>query len=81
MDTTTKLKRNAMSGVWCGILSKDGASYMNARATIIDGRRVKKNGDGTIYTLGSSHFFGCSPASRKRRVVKDDVKGTQGPGV
>jgi hypothetical protein len=31
-----------MYGVYCDILSKDGASHMNARATLSNGRTVKK---------------------------------------
>jgi hypothetical protein len=36
------------------ILSKDGASHMNARATLSNGRTLKENGGGTVCT----HFFG-----------------------
>jgi hypothetical protein len=35
------------------MLSKDGASYMNAGATLSNGWTVKENGGGTVYT-----FFG-----------------------
>lgn len=32
--TFPKLNQNIMYGVYCDILSKDGASHMNARATL-----------------------------------------------
>jgi hypothetical protein len=34
MDTTTKLDKNIMYGVYCDILSKDDTSHMNARDTL-----------------------------------------------
>jgi hypothetical protein len=37
-----------MYGVYCDILSKDGASHMNARATLLNGRTVKANGSAMV---------------------------------
>jgi hypothetical protein len=37
-----------MHAVLCDIPSKNGASHMNARATISNGRMVKENGGGTV---------------------------------
>jgi hypothetical protein len=61
----SKLKRNVIYGVECDILSKDGASYVNARAILSNGRIVKENGSGTavfrateVYTY--IHFWGPS---------------------
>jgi hypothetical protein len=34
--------------VQCDILSKDGASHMNARATLSNGRTVKEHGGETV---------------------------------
>jgi hypothetical protein len=39
------------------ILSKEGASHMNARATLSNGRRVKENGDGTIIVRATQDNF------------------------
>lgn len=44
MDTITKLTRNVMYGVKCKIPSEDGASHINARATLSNRRTVKGNG-------------------------------------
>jgi hypothetical protein len=40
----SKLNPNIMYGVYCDNLSKDGASHMNARATLSNDRTVKLNG-------------------------------------
>jgi hypothetical protein len=36
------------NGVYCDVLSKDGASHMNARATSSNDRTVKENGGGAV---------------------------------
>jgi hypothetical protein len=63
LRTFSKLKRNVISGVWCDILSKDGASHMSARATLSNGRAVNENGGGTVVIRAMQmyvHFWGPS---------------------
>lgn len=52
MDTTTKLNPNVMYGVQCDILSKDGASHMNARATSLNGTTMKKMAAEKLFEQG-----------------------------
>jgi hypothetical protein len=44
LQTFSKLNRNVMYSVYCDILSKDGASHVNARVTLSNDRRVTENG-------------------------------------
>jgi hypothetical protein len=46
-----------MYGVQCDILSKDGVSHMNARATLSNGRTVKQNGGGTVVVRATQDNF------------------------
>jgi hypothetical protein len=43
-STFSQSNRNVMYGVKCDILSKEGASHMNGRTTLSDGRTAKVNG-------------------------------------
>jgi hypothetical protein len=44
----SKLNRNVIYGAYSDILSKDGTSHMNARATLSNGRTIKGNGGGAV---------------------------------
>jgi hypothetical protein len=44
----SKLNQNIICGVYCDVVSKDGTSHMNARATLSNGRTVGENGGGTV---------------------------------
>jgi hypothetical protein len=46
-----------MYGAYCDIISKDGDSHMNARATLSNCRTVKENGDGTIVVQAMQDNF------------------------
>jgi hypothetical protein len=51
------LNRNIIYGGQCDILSKDGVSHMNARATLSNGMTVEQNGGGTVVTGGTQENF------------------------
>jgi hypothetical protein len=63
LRTFSKFNRNVMYDVYCDILSKDGASHVNARATLSNGWTLKENGGGTvcIYSVGPFCIFGTCP--------------------
>jgi hypothetical protein len=46
-----------MFSVQCDILSKDGASHMNARATLSNGRTAKENGGVTVVVRAMQDNF------------------------
>jgi hypothetical protein len=46
-----------MYGLWWDILSTDGASHMNARATLSNERTVKENGSGVVVIRGMQDNF------------------------
>jgi hypothetical protein len=43
--------------------------------------RIYIYGDLSLQVRGGLEYLHCSPASHQRRVVRDDLKGTQCPGV
>jgi hypothetical protein len=59
----SRFNQNVMYDVWCDILSKDGASRMNARATLSNSRIFKENIGGTvcIHGFGSLCIIGTCP--------------------
>lgn len=55
-----KLNQNVMCSVYCGIVSKDGAGHMNARATLSNGRTVRQSGDGTVVQVTQNNLYHCT---------------------
>jgi hypothetical protein len=48
LQAFSKLNQYVMYSVYCDVLSRDGTSHMNARATLSNGRTVTENGTRTV---------------------------------
>jgi hypothetical protein len=56
LRTFSKRNWNIMYGVYCDILSKYGASHMNARALLIEWQESKRNGGGKAVDRTSHNY-------------------------
>jgi hypothetical protein len=59
--TFLELERNVMYGVYCDILSKDGARHMNARATSLPIALAARSKARTVFARFNTGIVGSNP--------------------